>query len=53
MITYPDYASIEIHRNEADAKLFASVGLGWLASVCRRTADRIRNTPANTKPSKS
>lgn len=42
-MSYPDYAAIAEKRNRTDAELFASVGLGWLASVCRRSADRIHD----------
>lgn len=52
-MSYPDYAAIAEKRNRTDAELFASVGLGWLASVCRRSADRIHDNVNTINQKKS
>ncbi len=47
-MSYPDYRAEEIRREEADASLFKSVGLLWLARQADRKAKRLqlRGTPA-------
>ena len=42
-MSYPDYRAAEIRRQEADASLFASVGLPWLARQSERKAARLRS----------
>lgn len=37
-----DYTTAAICREEADAALYASVGLSWLAGISERNARRIR-----------
>lgn len=52
-MSYPDYTAREIRRNEKDAALFASVGLGWLSRVAARKAEALRVQNTNNKNPKS
>lgn len=49
---YPDYTRIAINRNEADAAIFASVGLGWLSNIAARKAERLRGNMSDGKQKK-
>lgn len=53
-MSYPDYIQREARRAEKNAELFASVGLGWLAGIESRRAQRLESLAAQTKqPKKS
>lgn len=49
---YPDYTRIAIKRNEADAAIFASVGLGWLSGIAARKAERLRGNTSDANDKK-
>lgn len=38
---YPNYTRAAIRQERADAKLFDSVGLPWLAGIAKRKASRL------------
>lgn len=40
-MSYPDYTGAAIRKAKDDAILFDSVGLGWIANICRRKAGRL------------
>jgi len=43
-MTYRNPTREAIRQEQQDAALFDSVGLGWLASTCRRKAQRLQQT---------
>lgn len=41
---YRDPIRDAIRREQKDVELFESVGLPWLAAICRRKAERLQTT---------